>query len=217
MIEKKTLHLAVPEKTTTAQWAEINKSISYAAEKKHRCQSDCCKRRHAMIDDIGSGLNASIDFNGDFYYVKTLSGYRLLVADHEAGTIYFPKDASDKELGCSVRKALSQSRLVDPEDNDFFHRDMISIRYKNWIAEAMKKGGYKTKRALFKKMNKCDVNLLEGKITISPQAHQKLDTWGKKGMPDDCNITLSVDVTDEELGKAIREAFTRCKSFVYLP
>ncbi|MBI6548647.1 DUF637 domain-containing protein [Xenorhabdus lircayensis] len=34
MIKQKTLHLAVPEKTTPSQWAEINQSISYAAEKK---------------------------------------------------------------------------------------------------------------------------------------------------------------------------------------
>ncbi|WP_323856258.1 hypothetical protein, partial [Xenorhabdus koppenhoeferi] len=35
MIQKKTMYLAVPEKTTPVQWAEINKSISYAAEKKY--------------------------------------------------------------------------------------------------------------------------------------------------------------------------------------
>ncbi|MDX7988700.1 filamentous hemagglutinin N-terminal domain-containing protein [Xenorhabdus sp. 12] len=33
MIKQKTLYLAVPEKTTPTQWAEINKSISYAADK----------------------------------------------------------------------------------------------------------------------------------------------------------------------------------------
>ncbi|MDE1497343.1 DUF637 domain-containing protein, partial [Xenorhabdus bovienii] len=33
MIQQKTIHLAVPEKTTPAQWAEINKSISYATDK----------------------------------------------------------------------------------------------------------------------------------------------------------------------------------------
>ncbi|PHM46476.1 ShlA/HecA/FhaA exofamily protein [Xenorhabdus mauleonii] len=33
MIKQKTLYLAVPEKTTSTQWAEINKSISYAADK----------------------------------------------------------------------------------------------------------------------------------------------------------------------------------------
>ncbi|WP_244171016.1 DUF637 domain-containing protein [Xenorhabdus miraniensis] len=33
MIKQKTLYLAVPEKTTSAQWAEIHKSIGYAAEK----------------------------------------------------------------------------------------------------------------------------------------------------------------------------------------
>ncbi|MBD2812875.1 CdiI family contact-dependent growth inhibition immunity protein [Xenorhabdus sp. Vera] len=170
-----------------------------------------------MIDDIGQGLNAFVNFNGDFYYVKTMSGYRLLVADSEAKTLYLPKDVSDKELGCSVRQALSQSRLVDPEDNDFFHPDMIDARYKSWMAETMKKEGYKTKRALFKKMNKCDVQLLNGRITISPQAHQKLETWGEQGMPDDCKLILSENVTDEELGKAIKEAFSRCKSFVYLP
>ncbi|WP_092514849.1 hypothetical protein [Xenorhabdus mauleonii] len=33
MIQKKTMHLAVPEKTAPAQWVEINKSINYAADK----------------------------------------------------------------------------------------------------------------------------------------------------------------------------------------
>ncbi len=33
MIKQKTMHLAVPEKTTPAQWIEINKSISYAADR----------------------------------------------------------------------------------------------------------------------------------------------------------------------------------------
>ncbi|PHM72341.1 contact-dependent growth inhibition system immunity protein [Xenorhabdus sp. KJ12.1] len=170
-----------------------------------------------MIDNFGQGLNASISFNGDFYYVRTLSGYRLLVADHEADTLYLAKDASDKDLGFTVRQALSKSRLVDPEDDDFFHRDRIEIRSKKWIAEVMEKWGYKTKRALFKKMNKCFVKRLEDEITITPEAHEKLDTWGAKGMSADCNITLPDNVTDEELGKAIKEAFTRCKSFVYLP
>ncbi|MEQ1976896.1 contact-dependent growth inhibition system immunity protein [Xenorhabdus sp. SGI240] len=172
-----------------------------------------------MIDDISQGLNTSISLNEDFYYIRTLSGYRLLAADNTVETIYLPKNISDKELGLSTRYALSQSRLVDPEDSYFFDRDMADIRYKNWIAEAMKKGGYKTKRALLKKMNRCLVKLLNGKITILPLAHEKLETWGGKGMPDNCDveIVLPDSVTDEELGKAVREAFTRCKSFVYLP
>ncbi|MDX7988701.1 DUF1436 family protein [Xenorhabdus sp. 12] len=171
-----------------------------------------------MIEDTGLGFNASINFNGDFYYVKTWSGYHFLVVDHEAEVLYLPKDANDKILGDAVRQALSHSRIVDPyKDIDFFHRDMIEARYKNWIAEAMEKGGYKTKRALFKKMNLCHVKQLDGKLTITPEAHEKLETWGGKGMSADCNITLPDNVTDEELGQAIKEAFTRCKSFVYLP
>ncbi|WP_426575393.1 contact-dependent growth inhibition system immunity protein (plasmid) [Xenorhabdus stockiae] len=171
-----------------------------------------------MIEDTGLGFNASISFNGDFYYVKTLSGYHFLVVDHEAETLYLPENSTDKELGNAAKKALSKSRFVDPyKDIDFFHRDRIETRYKNWIAEAMEKGGYKTKRALFKKMNLCSVKQVEDKLTITPEAHEKLDTWGAKGMSADCNITLPDNVTDEELGKAIKEAFTRCKSFVYLP
>ncbi|WP_340614130.1 hypothetical protein [Xenorhabdus thailandensis] len=33
MIKQKTMYLAIPEKTTSTQWAEINKSISYAVDK----------------------------------------------------------------------------------------------------------------------------------------------------------------------------------------
>ncbi|PHM45528.1 contact-dependent growth inhibition system immunity protein [Xenorhabdus miraniensis] len=170
-----------------------------------------------MIDDIGQGLNASIYFNKDFYCIITMSGYRLLAIDSETEAIYLPNDVSDKELSEAVRQALSQSRLVDPYDKHFFSHDMLNIRYKNWIAEALEKGGYKTKRALFKKMNKCGVKLFDGKLTISPWAHEKLETWGGKGISDDDDISLPHDATDEELAKAVKEAFLRCKSFVYVP
>ncbi|MEQ1976895.1 hypothetical protein [Xenorhabdus sp. SGI240] len=33
MIKQKTMYLAVPEKTTPTQWAEINKSVSYAMDR----------------------------------------------------------------------------------------------------------------------------------------------------------------------------------------
>ncbi|WP_338885519.1 hypothetical protein [Xenorhabdus sp. TH1] len=33
MIQQKTMYLSVPDRTTSTQWAEINKSISYAVDK----------------------------------------------------------------------------------------------------------------------------------------------------------------------------------------
>ena len=128
--------------------------------------------------------------------------------------IYLTKEVADAEFGHTIRHALSLSRLVDPDDNDFFHRDKVGERYKLWIAEAMEMWGYKNRKALFKKMNICSVKLLNNEMEVTPCSHERLESWGAKGMTKDDNITLPSSVSDEELGAAVKKAFLRCRNYV---
>ena len=167
-----------------------------------------------MIDSFGQGLNASIYATEKFYCIKTSSGYRLLITDNLVMPVYVTKEVSDAELGQKIRHALSLSRLVDPDDNDFFHRDKVEERYKVWIAEAMEMWGYKNRKALFKKMHTCKVKLLDNVIAVTPLSHDKLESWGATGMTKDDNLIFPSNVSDEELGVAVKKAFLRCRNYV---
>ncbi|MCC8465079.1 contact-dependent growth inhibition system immunity protein, partial [Photorhabdus bodei] len=48
-----------------------------------------------MNIDFDQGLNASTKFNGDFYSVKTYSGYRLLKADPQSHEHVLSPDVTD--------------------------------------------------------------------------------------------------------------------------
>ncbi|UNH38258.1 contact-dependent growth inhibition system immunity protein [Moellerella wisconsensis] len=167
-----------------------------------------------MIDNFGQGLNAAIYATEKFYCIETLSGYRLLISDNLVASIYFTKQVADAEFGHVIRHALSLSRLVDPKDPDFFHRDKVAVRYKIWIAEAMDMWGYKNRKALFKKMHFCTINLLNNEIKVTPCSHEKLEAWGGQGMKEEDDIILPSSVSDEALGAAVKKAFLRCRNYV---
>lgn len=167
-----------------------------------------------MIDNFGQGLNASIYATEKFYCIKTSSGYRLLISDNLVSPIYFTKQVADAEFGHAIRHALSLSRLVDPKDHDFFNRDKVAVRYKLWIAEAIDMWGYKNRKALFKKMHFCSVNLLNNNITVTPYSHEKPEAWGSQGMKEEDDIILPSSVSDEMFGSAVKKAFLRCRNYV---
>ncbi|UNH41764.1 contact-dependent growth inhibition system immunity protein [Moellerella wisconsensis] len=167
-----------------------------------------------MIDNFGQGLNASIYATEKFYCIKTTSGHGLLVSDNLVSPIYFTKQVADAEFGHAIRHALSLSRLVDPKDPDFFHRDKVAVRYKLWIAEAMDMWGYKNRKALFKKMHFCSIKSLNNEIKVTPCSHEKLEAWGGQGMKEEDNIILPSSVSDEMFGSAVKKAFLRCRNYV---
>lgn len=155
---------------------------------------------------------ATVYKNQDFILVVTFSGYSRRTSDPDGIQILLPLDVSDEELGQATLLALSKSRIIDvSEIGTFFNIDNVMKRYDAWVADLMAKYNYKTKRALFKNMMRCSVEISDGRLTISPSCHEKLEAWSGKGISDDDKIVLSVNSTTEEIGAGVRLAFSRCR------
>ncbi|NHB90592.1 contact-dependent growth inhibition system immunity protein [Photorhabdus cinerea] len=157
--------------------------------------------------------NARCVFNGDFYSVTTYFGYRSLNLDTSRGNYMLTSDVSDEKLGVVILNALSKSRLIDPDDN-FFDNERKAERYKEWVKFLMEIYNYRSKRQLFKKMHNCGIQLLDGQITIKPSHHEKLEGWSEDGISESDHVIISADSSPEEVGSALRLAFSRCRSYV---
>jgi hypothetical protein len=177
----------------------------------------------AMNDLIrGSWANAAC--NGDFILVETISGYRgPAVRDPKGKQHFLVSDASDQELGFAVIDALAHSRLVAPAprtgvwihpdtefDMELYDHRRGAERYDEWVKDLMTRYGYKTKRALFKNMNLCDVERKADVISITPNHHQKLEAWGREKDDGIENVVIPADSSPAEIGAALRLAFSRC-------
>ncbi|TDB61618.1 MULTISPECIES: contact-dependent growth inhibition system immunity protein [Photorhabdus] len=168
-----------------------------------------------MSMDFKQGLNATAMFNGDFYSVKTYSGNGLLRADPLGSKHLLQPIVSDQELGKAVLDALSKSRIISLDEcGDYFDHDVSNEQYKNWITKMMEFYGYRSKRQLFKKMLSCGICMLDGQIMIRPSRHEKLDGWSEDGISESDHVVISADSSPEEVGAALRLAFSRCRSYV---
>lgn len=73
---------------------------------------------------------------------------------------------------------------------------------------------YKTKRALFKNMMRCDIEIQEDIIIMEPNHHVKLEAWDGEGFTEKDYVKIPADSSHEKIGKALRLAFSRCTANV---
>lgn len=155
---------------------------------------------------------AYIKSNNDFIFIETYSGYFNCLPDPEGKRFFLSPSSSDDELGERVLEALAVSRMIDPKEKpEFFDfRGRVATQYNEWVADAMIRFGYKTKRALFKGMKNCSVDEVDGAITIRPSHHEKLEAWSGKGITETDCVVISSNTPINEVGMALRLAFSRC-------
>jgi hypothetical protein len=153
--------------------------------------------------------SASAKFNGDFISIKTYSGYRMAIADPQASEYLLLPNDSNEILGKAAFKALTDSRFLTIEESSKL-REASEENYKKWIQKIMSVYGYKTKRTLFQKMINCSLEMDEGIITIFPSHHEKLEAWSGKGLTEKDYVKVPADSSPEEIGAALRLAFSRC-------
>ncbi|MDC9591491.1 contact-dependent growth inhibition system immunity protein [Xenorhabdus sp. XENO-10] len=177
------------------------------------------------MTDIVKTAWASVVANEDFIGIDTYSGYRGCLRDPLGVQHLVPHSTDNKELGRLLKDALAYSRFVLPEtsddgiwvhpdvtfDRELYDYDSALQRYADWVKNLMAQYQYKTKRALFKKMKRCDAVCREGKITISPTYHRALEAWSGKHLSESDNVILAADRPDAEIGAGIRLALSRCK------
>lgn len=162
--------------------------------------------------------------NEDFIYVKTHSGYRSSRADPLGVEHRSAPDVSDIELGEMLLDALARSRFVvhqarddiwiHPEasvDKDLYDHGLTNQRYDEWVNDLLASYSYKTKRSLFKNMRRCSMESVGGAIKIRPSCHEKLEGWSGKGISENDYVVVLTDSGAENIGKALRLAFSRCR------
>lgn len=151
---------------------------------------------------------ATVQRNSKFVAVDTWSGYRSSGLDDQGYHVVLPPEVGDEELGLAVQTALRGSRFLDlSEIGSFFDLNALKQRGEAQEARWMAYSGHKTRRALFKGMELCNVRYLESQIHLSPMRQERLDAWG--GMGKDAHIVLPEAATAAELGSAVKLALDR--------
>lgn len=167
---------------------------------------------------------AVVKKNNDFFCTNTYSGYSGPTNwDPKGVQNLLPLDVSDDVLGAAVISSMDATRFVLPAprkdvwihpdvefDMDLFDYKKGEEFYDSWVADMMRRYGYKTKRALFKGMNSCSVKSADGVIAIRPSHHEKLEAWSAAGINEEDHVKLPATASPEEIGAALRLAFSRC-------
>ena len=158
---------------------------------------------------------ASVYFNGDLYQFITMSQGMLDYAEPEATPQILSSASTDTQLGAALRFALSKSRQVTvAEFQEIFKSGLIQKIAKEREVSVMQQYGYKTRKALMKRMDCCWVTGQGEKIEIKPTHHKNID--GYSGISNDGPeiLVVAADITDSQLGAALREGFSRCTSAI---
>ncbi|HCR3436781.1 contact-dependent growth inhibition system immunity protein [Morganella morganii] len=156
-------------------------------------------------------FNAVVSFNEDYFYFLRMINHGLLIPDYLFGDIIIPVDAAIDNIGLSLKQVLTKNKDGESEGYYIFDHELNKENYKENIVKLMRLCGYKNKKLLFKKMNKCLVRQVGNIIKIKSLNHIKLEAWDGDGISETDYVIIPVSASDEELGNAVIEAFSRCK------
>lgn len=149
--------------------------------------------------------------NQDFILIETCSGYNRFAKDPKGASHHLSCNTDNESLGRAVIDALSHSRFLTlKEVEEFFDYERIQKNYENWRQNLMTRYGYKTKKALFKNMMSVSIEVYEGQMTLMPWSQEKLEAWGPTPNGDADNVIIPADSSSEDIGAALRLAFSRC-------
>jgi hypothetical protein len=154
---------------------------------------------------------AAAFYNGDFFCVHTMSGYRSLGRDPQGKEHFLSPASTDFSLGEAVTDALAHSRFLTLEQvAEFFDYELGKKQHAEWVENLMKRFAYKNRRGLFKDMQQCTIESKGGRLLIFPMRHEKLECWGREKDDGIENVSISSASPPEDIGKALRLAFGRC-------
>ena len=166
------------------------------------------KREAVKMDVPVWNKSVEVLYNKDFISIRAYSGDGLYMVDPEAEEYLLEPSISNEILGESVLKSLKQSRFLEDEEFVLIHTN-CQENYEAWVEKIKKLYGYKTRKAMFKKMNRCSIECDNTIILIEPFYHEKIEAWSGMKIQ---RVKIPADSSPEEIGAALRLAFSRCKS-----
>ncbi|MET2524667.1 contact-dependent growth inhibition system immunity protein [Ralstonia pseudosolanacearum] len=153
--------------------------------------------------------------NGDFTCIVSQSVGMMAYPEPSASPHYLSPNVDGAALGSALRVALASSKRVSVDEFQEIWKsgviDNIESNRDNWIK---KQFGYKTKRAMYKNMDTCNVSGVDGQIKIQPTHQKSLDGYTVRKDEGPFPLYVPGTATDAELGAVLREGFRRCTSAI---
>lgn len=157
----------------------------------------------------------SVRVNNEFLLVTSIIRGMIGMTDPDQDFVFNKVDITDSYFGKLVKEKLDESREVSLQEfQAIFNSEKMKGLQKNLEEEMKKRYGYKNKKSIYKDMSSLSLEQDDLYITISPLHQDSLDGSTGISLPDNSPLEFKYDknISDEELGKAIRQALTYCTS-----
>lgn len=157
----------------------------------------------------------SVIVNNEFLLVTSIIRGMIGMTDPDQDFVFNKVDITDSYFGKLVKEKLDESREVSLQEfQAIFNSEKMKGLQKNLEEEMKKRYGYKNKKSIYKDMSFLSLEKDDLYITISPLHQDSLDGSTGISLPDNSPLEFKYEknISDEELGKAIRQALTYCTS-----
>ena len=157
----------------------------------------------------------SVIVNNEFLLVTSIIRGMIGMTDPDQDFVFNKVDITDSYFGKLVKEKLDESREVSLQEfQAIFNSEKMKGLQKRLEEEMKKRYGYKNKKSIYKDMSSLSLEQDDVYITISPLHQDSLDGSTGISLPDNSPLEFKYDknISDEELGKAIRQALTYCTS-----
>ena len=151
---------------------------------------------------------AFVRINKDFLLVTSFIRGMIAITDPDQDFIFNEVDISDLDLGRLIKEISFE------EFQAIFNSEKMKGLQKNLEEEMKKRYGYKNKKSIYKDMSFLSLEQDASFIIIAPLHQDSLGGYSGISLPDNSPLEFKYDksISDEELGKAIRQALTYCTS-----
>ena len=157
----------------------------------------------------------SVIVNNEFLLVTSIIRGMIGMTDPDQDFVFNKVDITDSYFGKLVKEKLDESREVSLQEfQAIFNSEKMKGLQKILEEEMKKRYGYKNKKSIYKDMSSLSLEQDDLYITISPLHQDSLDGSTGISLPDNSPLEFKYDknISDEELGKAVRQALTYCTS-----
>ena len=157
----------------------------------------------------------SVIVNNEFLLVTSIIRGMIGMTNPDQDFVFNKVDITDSYFGKLVKEKLDESREVSLQEfQAIFNSEKMKGLQKRLEEEMKKRYGYKNKKSIYKDMSSLSLEQDDLYITISPLHQDSLDGSTGISLPDNSPLEFKYDknISDEELGKAIRQALTYCTS-----
>ena len=157
----------------------------------------------------------SVRVNNEFLLVTSIIRGMIGMTDPDQDFVFNKVDITDSYFGKLVKEKLDESREVSLQEfQAIFNSEKMKGLQKRLEEEMKKRYGYKNKKSIYKDMSFLSLEQDASFIIIASLHQDSLGGYSGISLPDNSPLEFKYDknISDEELGKAIRQALTYCTS-----